>query len=216
MLCDLVLMKAVGYACERTYNSFMSRRTGFIGKVAWVMLVAGLAFVLIPARAPAATKAIRIVDFTASELPWEVVNDGVMGGVSTARVTQTNGIAAFRGQVRLENNGGFASMRSQDLLPTIPSTADSFAIRLRGDGRRYQFTVDTDLGWFWYSHQSVKAKWMTVVVPFDRLQPVTNFGVPVERSRYRPATHQLDTLGVLISNKRPEKFALEVDWIEAR
>ena len=40
---------------------------------------------------------------------WEVVNDDVMGGVSTSQFqVLTNGCAVFSGTVRLENNGGFA------------------------------------------------------------------------------------------------------------
>ena len=44
---------------------------------------------------------------------WEVVNDDVMGGVSTSQFQLlTNGGAIFSGVVSLENNGGFASVRS--------------------------------------------------------------------------------------------------------
>jgi NADH dehydrogenase [ubiquinone] 1 alpha subcomplex assembly factor 1 len=198
------------------------RRIGFVvgarlvaGSVAVVAVVA-IAVLPTPTLVAAATRSARIVDFTAEESPWQVVNDGVMGGVSTSRFTRTKGIATFRGQVRLENNGGFASIRSQDRLPSIPSAAKAFAIRLRGDGRSYQITVDTDLGWFWHSQPTVKARWSTVVIPFDRLVPVSRFGEPEERDSYQPDTHQLETLGVLISNKRREPFTIDIDWIEAR
>jgi hypothetical protein len=43
---------------------------------------------------------------------WQVVNDGVMGGLSASAFCVTNGVAVFRGEVSLVNNGGFASMRS--------------------------------------------------------------------------------------------------------
>jgi NADH dehydrogenase [ubiquinone] 1 alpha subcomplex assembly factor 1 len=186
-------------------------------RFAWLAsLFAMVATAASPMDTSAATKAVRIADFEASESPWQVVNDGVMGGVSTSRFTRTKGIATFRGQVRLDNNGGFASIRSQARLPTIPTTAEAFAVRLRGDGRSYQITVDTDLGWFWYTQPTVKSRWATVVIPFDRLVPVSRFGEPEVRDSYRPNTHQLETLGVLISNKRREQFTIEVDWIEAR
>ena len=60
-----------------------------------------------------------LFDFsTATNAPaWQVVNDDVMGGVSTSRFSVTNGVAVFRGEVSLENNGGFASVRS---LPVAP------------------------------------------------------------------------------------------------
>jgi len=45
---------------------------------------------------------------------WMSINDVVMGGVSTGRLESTgNDTAAFTGVVSLENNGGFASVRSR-------------------------------------------------------------------------------------------------------
>jgi hypothetical protein len=74
---------------------------------------------------------------------WQVVNDDVMGGESTSGFRLTNGAALFQGEVSLENNGGFASVRS---LPARHDLAgcEAFAIRVRGDGRGYKFTARTD------------------------------------------------------------------------
>jgi NADH dehydrogenase [ubiquinone] 1 alpha subcomplex assembly factor 1 len=45
---------------------------------------------------------------------WQAVNDGVMGGVSegTFQITDRNTLA-FVGTLSLENNGGFASVRTR-------------------------------------------------------------------------------------------------------
>jgi monofunctional biosynthetic peptidoglycan transglycosylase len=43
---------------------------------------------------------------------WYPINDRVMGGTSKSEFQAENGIAVFRGLVSLENNGGFASVRS--------------------------------------------------------------------------------------------------------
>jgi putative NADH-flavin reductase len=74
---------------------------------------------------------------------WQIANDDVMGGVSSSRISVTNGVAVFRGELSLENYGGFASVRS---LPARFDLAggDAFVIRVRGDGRRYKFTARTD------------------------------------------------------------------------
>ena len=56
-----------------------------------------------------------LFDFQAStnSSAWQIVNDEVMGGVSTSRFQiLTNGGAVFSGVGSLENNGGFASVRS--------------------------------------------------------------------------------------------------------
>jgi len=49
----------------------------------------------------------------------QLVNDDVMGGVSAGNFGATNGGAVFRGELSLENNGGFAFVRS------LPSRHDS-------------------------------------------------------------------------------------------
>jgi hypothetical protein len=41
----------------------------------------------------------------------KIVNDSVMGGVSQSTLRQDTHGLFFEGQVSLENNGGFASMR---------------------------------------------------------------------------------------------------------
>jgi NADH dehydrogenase [ubiquinone] 1 alpha subcomplex assembly factor 1 len=179
-------------------------------------LVAVCAFGAVPGRSQAAKKPVRLSDFSSSETNWRVVNDTVMGGVSSAKFTRSRGIGTFSGRVRLDNNGGFASVRSQDFIPTIPETATSMRIRMRGDGRRYQVTIDTDLGWFWFSQPTVKGKWTTVDIPFDGFEPVSRFGEPTDREKYRPETHEIAQVGILISNKRQEQFSLDLDWIEAR
>ena len=43
---------------------------------------------------------------------WNIVNDGVMGGISTSSLSiNSNSILIFKGYLSLENNGGFASTR---------------------------------------------------------------------------------------------------------
>jgi Complex I intermediate-associated protein 30 (CIA30) len=81
---------------------------------------------------------------TTESAAWQIVNEDVLGGVSASRFGLIDGLidgaAAFRGVVSLENNGGFASVRSLPARRNLTG-CDSFVIRLRGDGRRYKFTV---------------------------------------------------------------------------
>jgi NADH dehydrogenase [ubiquinone] 1 alpha subcomplex assembly factor 1 len=160
-----------------------------------------------PAPAPK-----RLVEFDAAEAPWMVVNDGVMGGVSTSRVSMAKGIATFTGVVSLENNGGFASVRSAPSIGAFANDTKAFQLRVKGDGKVYQFTVDTEAGWFWFAFKPAKAKWSTVTIPHASLVPVTRFGEPTERARF-DGKQQTTRLGILISNKRAEKFAISLDWI---
>lgn len=71
---------------------------------------------------------------------WRIVNDDVMGGVSTARVEPIDAGVRFSGEVRLEFNGGFASVRRPARLP---ADAAGLQVQARGDGNRYRLTVYT-------------------------------------------------------------------------
>ena len=43
---------------------------------------------------------------------WTIINDEVMGGQSESRFSfNSHGIVIFKGDISLENNGGFASLR---------------------------------------------------------------------------------------------------------
>ena len=54
------------------------------------------------------------VDFgsTSGGNDWRIVNDDVMGGRSTSQAYLAENSMLFKGVVSLENNGGFASVRS--------------------------------------------------------------------------------------------------------
>ena len=147
---------------------------------------------------------------------WQVVNDDVMGGMSTCSFTVTNGVAIFRGEISLANNGGFASVRS---LPTRQDlvNCDAFVIRVRGDGHRYKFTARTDPSFDSAIYQIVfptkKGEWE------EHRLPMKDF-VPTFRGRVLSGEPPLDpakvtSVGFLISDKQAGTFRLEVAWIRA-
>ena len=185
----------------------------------------------------------RLFDFVSKSEPlWRSVNDGVMGGVSKGAVSRSKGVLTFAGQVKLENNGGFASTRSDTI--TNASSAQlvdrsAFAIRVRGDGSTYQFTVTADDSWFWAEITppktttakgasskgasskitsskitSAKDQWTVISIPFSSLLPKTRFGEPIDGQSFDRQTVQ--SIGLLIANKRAEQFSIDVDWIEVR
>jgi monofunctional biosynthetic peptidoglycan transglycosylase len=74
---------------------------------------------------------------------WRIVNDGVMGGVSSGRLAVADdGALRFTGEVRLDHNGGFASVR-RPLPAPLPAATIGLRLRTRGDGNRYRLTVYT-------------------------------------------------------------------------
>jgi len=159
----------------------------------------------------------RLFDFSAATnaVAWQIVNDDVMGGVSTSSFSVTNGVAVFRGEVSLENNGGFASVRS---LPARLDLADcdAFVIRVRGDGRRYKFTVRTDRS---FDSPIYQVSFPTKPSEWAELRLSMKDFVPTFRGRVLSGEPPLDpakvtSVGFLISDKQAGPFQLEVAWIK--
>jgi monofunctional biosynthetic peptidoglycan transglycosylase len=147
---------------------------------------------------------------------WQIVNDDVMGGVSTSIFRITNGVAVFRGEVSLEYNGGFASVR------TLPARFDlgeasEVVLRVRGDGRRYKFTARMDSSLHGPLCQSAftttKGKWQEVRLPLEDFVPT--FRGRVLAGEPPLSASELTSIGFLISDKQDGPFRLEIGWIKA-
>ncbi len=157
-----------------------------------------------------------IFDFGPEAEPWPSIDDVVMGGVSSSAMTLVEGAAVFRGDLSLENNGGFASVRSQ---PADPGLGEHHGIllKVRGDGRTYGFRLRTSAAFDGVSYQTPleteRDRWIEVRLPFAAFEPVF-------RGRRVPGHPALDpaeikTFGVIIADKNPGPFRLEIDWIKA-
>ncbi len=147
---------------------------------------------------------------------WQVVNDDVMGGVSSSRFELTNDVAVFRGEVSLENNGGFASVRSRPALHDMKG-CDAFVIRVRGDGRRYKFTARTDRT---FDSAIYQVTFATKKGAWEEHRLLLRDFVPTFRGRVLTGEPPLDpanvtSLGFLISDKQEGSFRLEIAWIKA-
>jgi monofunctional biosynthetic peptidoglycan transglycosylase len=90
-----------------------------------------------------AMAAAQPLDLAAEPAAWRIVNDGVMGGVSSSRVERHGDTLRFTGEVSLENNGGFASMRRPFDAAAFGSDAAGLVLQVRGDGNRYRLRVYT-------------------------------------------------------------------------
>ena len=148
---------------------------------------------------------------------WQIVNDDVLGGVSTSCFQiLTNGGAVFSGVVSLENNGGFASVRSGPARYNL-MTCGYFVIRLRGDGRRYKFTARTETGFNTPLYQCAfvtkRGEWEEHRLPFKQFIPTLRGGVLSGEPPLDPA--KVTSVGFLISDNQAGPFQLELAWIKA-
>jgi Complex I intermediate-associated protein 30 (CIA30) len=148
---------------------------------------------------------------------WEVVNDNVMGGVSTGQFqVLTNGCAVFSGTVRLENNGGFASVRSAPVRENLTGLT-AVVLRVRGDGQRYKFNVRTGAGFdaplYQCGFTTTQGEWVEHRLGFSDFVPTFRGRVLTDAPPLNPAT--VNSVGFLISDKQAGPFRLEIGWIKA-
>lgn len=108
---------------------------------------------------------------------WRLVTDGVMGGVSAGQLrcdtAEGRACLRLRGDVRLENNGGFVQA-SLDLKGTGAGDASGFRgvlLEVCGNGEAYNLhlrTADTRRPWQSYRASfQAPAGWRTVRLPFS-------------------------------------------------
>ncbi len=153
----------------------------------------------------------------AATLHWRPVDDVVMGGrsASTARVSDA-GTLLFAGVVSLEDGGGFASLRCGPAGHDF-SGAGGIVLRLRGDGKRYRFSLRTGEGFdgvqYHAGFTAPAGEWAEVELPWARFEPRFR-GQPVpDAPPLDPA--QVRWLGLLIADRQAGPFSLELDWLRA-
>jgi monofunctional biosynthetic peptidoglycan transglycosylase len=181
----------------------------------------GLALVLPPMLAAQdmkknPTTETVLFDFAqATSAIWQIVNDDVMGGVSSSTFGVTHGVAVFHGDVSLARNGGFASVRT---LPMrfAARDASAFVLRVRGDGRRYKFTARPDANFDGPLYQSAfttgKDEWQEIRLPLKDFVPT--FRGRTLTNEPQLTTPKLASLGFLISDQQAGRFRLEIAWIK--
>ncbi|WP_430974471.1 CIA30 family protein [Sunxiuqinia rutila] len=160
------------------------------------------------------TNSLVLFDFSkTSELnDWTVVNDDVMGGQSHGLFyINTEGNGVFEGRVSLENNGGFSLVRYR-MGSTDIQELQKVVIRLKGDGKRYQFRVKAKASdYFSYvGFFQTSGEWQLVEIPLASLYPAFR-GRRLSEPNF--AGDSIEEIAILIGNEKNETFKLELDQI---
>ena len=167
----------------------------------------------------ATQEALRpLLDFAGpdADQKWQAVNDGVMGGVSDGRFRITHeDTLEFFGTLSLENNGGFASVRSKPTELDI-KPGDTIVVRVKGDGREYVLNLYTKSRRMAFSYRAslptTKDQWTEVAVPLVGFIP-TAFGNRVQgMGPVEP--DQISSVGFMLSDNKTGPFKLEVGWVK--
>lgn len=160
-------------------------------------------------------KSKMIFDFSSKSKisSWRVLNDGVMGGLSSSTFkVNDDGNGIFEGKVSTANNGGFASVRYSPSKIEV-NEAKVIKIRLKGDSKAYQFRIK-DKSSSYYSYITTfktSGEWETIEINLSDLYPSFR-GRKLDKSNFNASS--FEELSFLIGNKKNEPFKLELDKIE--
>ncbi len=161
---------------------------------------------------------LPLFEFTnaAAAFDWQAVNDSVMGGVSQGsyRITEQQTLEFF-GTLSLENNGGFASLRSKAKTLDLKQ-GDTVQARVKGDGREYSLNLYLNQARVAFSYRvampTQNAEWTEITVPLAAFV-ATSFGrVVPDAGPVNP--DQINALGFMLSDKTAGPFLLEVAWLK--
>lgn len=158
------------------------------------------------------------LDFGKETRDWQVVNDTVMGGRSQSGVRYTKKSVVFKGTVSLENNGGFASLRSPygtwDLTPY-----QTLTIRYRSTGFDMAWTMNNERPFyrpvFKGTLPNTKGVWKTTTFELRALAAYS-LGNPLGYNVSNKELKEIIRMGFISNEKRAGDFELEIDHITFR
>ncbi|MEL7533357.1 MAG: CIA30 family protein [Bacteroidota bacterium] len=146
---------------------------------------------------------------------WRVINDGVMGGLSQAQARLTGNSVLYRGEISLDNNGGFSSFRSPYARFDF-SDFETVTIRFKSQGPTFGFTLETS-SYFYQPYykavlQSESKDWQTLTVKLTDFKQY-QLGRPSGERLAAAYLSKIIRIGFINHDKVAKPFELEIDYI---
>ena len=146
---------------------------------------------------------------------WYSVNDGVMGGRSQGVTSYTENSLFFEGSVSFENNGGFASVRSDYEVLDL-SDYETVTIRYRCQGQSLALNFNYYQRW-WYPNYKASLpdtdwKWESITLPLAGLKEY-RVGEATGKTISEEKLERIIRLGFMTNDKKEGPFQAEVDFV---
>ena len=142
---------------------------------------------------------------------WLIINDSVMGGVSTSEVGVDDGMFLFSGKLSLANNGGFASTRARIQLEENTEVS-KVKLCVVGDGRTYKLRFRTNAGYDGMAYSSdfptVEGQLTCVDIPERRFLATFRGFQIIDAPKFR--FEDIRQIGFMIADKKQGSFKLKV------
>tara|TARA_B110000008_G_scaffold184252_1_gene183114 strand:+ start:465 stop:1022 length:558 start_codon:yes stop_codon:yes gene_type:complete len=143
---------------------------------------------------------------------WVIVNDDVMGGISSSNlIVEKDGNGVFQGIISTAYNGGFSSLRFNCKRIYLKDNTH-FKIRVKGDGKNYQFRIKSNRDDYYSYIISFKTsgEWETVTIPINEMYASFR-GRKLDMKNFD--SDYFEQITFLFGNKKDENFKLLIDNI---
>lgn len=143
---------------------------------------------------------------------WVIVNDDVMGGISSSNlIVEKDGHGVFQGRISTAYNGGFSSLRFNCKKIYVKDNTH-FKIKIKGDGKDYQFRIKSNRDDY-HSHIisfKTSGDWETVIIPIKEMYASFR-GRKLDMKNFN--SDYFEQITFLFGNKKDENFKLLIDNI---
>ena len=151
-----------------------------------------------------------VIDFTLVEgQTWRPLNDNVMGGRSSGAITWSDAGMSWSGATRLENNGGFSSVRSPWGSSDF-SDLKSITITCRGTGGPFKLTLETSRTWYLpyaFAAFEPESEWSEITLPLEDFRWSQAF---IGDTGFTPSLSNVLRVGLMKYDGTAQPFQLEV------
>lgn len=145
---------------------------------------------------------------------WRIINDNVMGGLSSGNVQYQGQRLIFSGTVSTQNNGGFTSIYKS--MDPLDGPIKGVNVTLLGDGNAYQLRLRTQVDGNELTYKadftSQKNKYMTIYFKLDDFE-ATFRGRLIENAPNINAD-AISHVGFLIRSDKTKTFRLSISEVE--
>lgn len=147
---------------------------------------------------------------------WRIINDGVMGGLSSAKKHISQQMLIFSGDLSTQNNGGFSSIYRE--LSNISDRARAIEVNVLGDGRTYQLRFRALMNGYLvaYKAEFVTTEGVITSHAFDFSDFKATFRGRLISNAPLLSAEQITSVGFLISSKTSGYFSLAVKSIRLK
>lgn len=155
-------------------------------------------------------------DTRGERLEWDSLGDQVMGGQSDGELIHSDdGIGLFHGIVRLDNGGGFASVKADLAEPVDATDFTGIELLAKGDGKTYKIGLrnSTNRRSIVYQHAFTPGteEWSRIRLPFSEFIPTWRGKTLTDEAALNLS--YLASVSLFVSGRQAGEFQLKMqDW----